>query len=95
MHIFEREEMPPPRPSSWRPWGSGEPRTERKIGGQRLWLEGREEAENIMAREVPPRYWEGVRYARPGQEKVVALTYIGCRKAILTAKGSGRGCLSV
>jgi hypothetical protein len=56
MHIFEREEMPPPRPSSWRPLGSGEPRTERKMGGQWVRDEGREERAKMMAREVPPRY---------------------------------------
>ena len=56
MHIFEREEMPPPRPSSCLPLGSGEPRQERKMGGQWVRFWGREEREKMMAREVPPRY---------------------------------------
>lgn len=58
MHILDKEEIPPPRPSSCRPLGSGEPRMERKIGDQRL-RGGSEEEVKIMAREVPPRYLKG------------------------------------
>jgi hypothetical protein len=56
MQTFEREETPPPRPSSWRPLGSGEPRQERKMGGQEVRFWGRWEVWKMRAREVPPLY---------------------------------------
>ncbi len=55
MHIFEREDMPPPRPLSCLPFGSGELRMERKMGTQSERERGREEMWMIGAREVPPR----------------------------------------
>lgn len=73
MHILDREEMPPPRPSSWRPLGSGEPRMERKMGGQAVRDGGREEVVKRMAREVPPRYFERERYVSWGWERWVGL----------------------
>lgn len=52
---LEREERPPPRPSSCRPLGSGEPIAPRKMGGHAERSVGRSCCLNIMAREVPPR----------------------------------------
>jgi len=57
MQILEREEIPPPRPSSCRPLGSGEPRQERKMGGHEERFGGRWEVWKMMAREVPPLYY--------------------------------------
>jgi len=55
MQIFDSEEMPPPMPSSCRPFGSGEPITCRKIGSQSAGSAGRSSFRNITALEVPPR----------------------------------------
>src|SRR6516225_2101097 len=54
-HTLEREEIPPPMPSSWRMFGSGEPMTERKIGSQSWCAAGRSRAWKITAFDVPPR----------------------------------------
>src|SRR5262252_3187709 len=53
-HTLESEEMPPPMPSSWRMFGSGEPMTERKIGSHSS-RTGRSRAWKITALDVPPR----------------------------------------
>src|SRR5450631_2977085 len=55
MQIFDKEEIPPPMPSSCRPLGSGEPITCRKMGSQSLGFSGRSSLRNITALEVPPR----------------------------------------
>src|SRR6185312_8737330 len=52
---FDSEEMPPPIPSSWRPFGSGEPMTARKIGAQASRSAGKSSWRNMTAFEVPPR----------------------------------------
>src|ERR1700749_1331737 len=55
MQIFDKEEIPPPMPPSWRPLESGEPITCRKMGSQSLGFSGRSSLRNITALEVPPR----------------------------------------
>src|SRR5215831_18142557 len=54
-HTLESEETPPPMPSSWRMFGSGEPMTERKIRCHSSRAAGRSRAWKITALDVPPR----------------------------------------
>src|SRR5689334_18550822 len=54
-HTLESEEIPPPMPSSWRIFGSGEPITERKIESHSSRAAGRSRAWKITALDVPPR----------------------------------------
>ena len=54
-HTFESEEMPPPMPSSCRPYGSGLPIAARKISSHSARSLGRSRALNTMALLVPPR----------------------------------------
>src|SRR5438477_4361946 len=53
--ILDKDEIPPPMPSSCRPLGSGEPITCRKIGSQSFRFSGRSSRRNITAFDVPPR----------------------------------------
>ena len=54
-HTFDTEDRPPPMPSSWRPFGSGDPMTARKIASQAAGSAGRSCRRNTTALEVPPR----------------------------------------
>src|SRR5262249_11525563 len=54
-HTFESDDSPPPMPSSWRPLGSGDPITERKIGSHCAGSAGRSFLLNTTAFDVPPR----------------------------------------
>src|SRR5215470_16256710 len=54
-HTLESEDTPPPMPSSWRLFGSGEPMTERKIGSHASREAGRSRAWKMTALDVPPR----------------------------------------
>lgn len=47
--------MPPPRPSSCLPLGSGDPIAPQKIGDHAARSLGRCSSRKIMARDVPPR----------------------------------------
>src|SRR5580692_7069148 len=52
---FESDDSPPPMPSSWRPFGSGEPITDTKIGSQSALSAGRSCRLKTTAFDVPPR----------------------------------------
>src|SRR5262249_28940522 len=54
-HTLESEDTPPPMPSSWRMFGSGEPMTARKIGSHASRERGRSRARKMIALDVPPR----------------------------------------
>src|ERR1700722_7553040 len=54
-HTFESDDRPPPIPSSWRPLGSGDPITHRKIGSQCAESAGRSCLLKTTAFDVPPR----------------------------------------
>ena len=52
---LEREDTPPPIPSSWRPLGSGEPMAARKIASHAARSAGRSLTSNTRPFDVPPR----------------------------------------
>src|SRR5262245_49257826 len=57
MQALESEEMPPPRPSSWRPYGSGLPSARRRISSRDSPAGGRSSAWKTRHRLVPPRMY--------------------------------------
>ena len=55
MHALERDEIPPPRPLSWRPYGSGLPRAASRMRSRSAPAGGRSLSWKTRQRLVPPR----------------------------------------
>ena len=57
MTAFESDEIPPPRPSSWRPYGSGLPSAASRIASRSRPAAGRSRSWKTRQRLVPPRMY--------------------------------------